>query len=210
MKILTLSTSSSTTYLTLWELNLDTSTVKSINEVYDQLEIISKNIDTKFSILENLSTLFDKTVNNDNYELIIIDKGPGSFTGIRTGIAFAKGLTINSVIPVRTVSILDAIGFQKYYLKPQSKIISQINAHNNNVYTNTLIFNKEGNIDNSTRNITNLKKDSSFEEVNMTTIKSLTAIGIFDFIKNGTELPEKIIPLYGNPVNISKPKNEKI
>lgn len=210
MKILTLSTSSSTTYLTLWELNLDTSTVKSINEVYDQLKIISKNIDTKFSILENLSTLFDKTVNNDNYELIIIDKGPGSFTGIRTGIAFAKGLTINSVIPVRTVSILDAIGFQKYYLKPQSKIISQINAHNNNVYTNTLIFNKEGNIDNSTRNITNLKKDSSFEEVNMTTIKSLTAIGIFDFIKNGTELPEKIIPLYGNPVNISKPKNEKI
>lgn len=210
MKILTLSTSSSATYLILWKLNLDTSTVKSIKEVYDQLKIISKNIDTKFSILENLSTLFDKAVNNDNYDLIIIDKGPGSFTGIRTGIAFAKGLTINSIIPVRTVSILDAIGFQKFYLKPQSKIIAQINAHNNNVYTNTLIFDKEGNIDNSTRNVTNLKKDSSFEEVNITTIKSLTAIGIFDFIKNGTELPEKIIPLYGNPVNISKPKNEKI
>jgi tRNA threonylcarbamoyladenosine biosynthesis protein TsaB len=43
-------------------------------------------------------------------DLIAVGLGPGSFTGLRVGIATAKGLTVSSGVPGRGVSTLDALG----------------------------------------------------------------------------------------------------
>lgn len=64
-------------------------------------------------------------------DLIVCDKGPGSFTGIRIGIATAKGfsdsLNINSI----GISSLEALA---YNVKENGVICSLINAKNDNVY----------------------------------------------------------------------------
>lgn len=56
-------------------------------------------------------------------ELIIVTLGPGTFTGIRVGLAFCKGLGSGLNIPVVGVSTLDVLGayfssFDGYYIFP--------------------------------------------------------------------------------------------
>ncbi|MBS1844617.1 MAG: tRNA (adenosine(37)-N6)-threonylcarbamoyltransferase complex dimerization subunit type 1 TsaB [Actinobacteria bacterium] len=43
-------------------------------------------------------------------DLVAVGLGPGSFTGLRVGIATAKGLTLGLGLPARGVSTLDALG----------------------------------------------------------------------------------------------------
>ncbi len=43
-------------------------------------------------------------------DLLAVGLGPGSFTGLRVGIATAKGLSLSLGMPVRGVSTLDAVG----------------------------------------------------------------------------------------------------
>jgi len=43
-------------------------------------------------------------------DLVAVGLGPGSFTGLRVGIATAKGLTLSLGLPGRGVSTLDALG----------------------------------------------------------------------------------------------------
>ena len=55
--------------------------------------------------------LFDAIVklNPGNFDLIVVGTGPGSFTGIRAGIAAAKGLALPRSVPLKAVSSFDAI-----------------------------------------------------------------------------------------------------
>lgn len=209
MKILTISTSSPTTYFTLLELTITLSKDTNLREIHDGLSVIRQTTDTSYSIVENLSSLYDKTMKKDKFDLLIIDKGPGSFTGIRTGVAFAKGLTVGSIIPLRTVSMLDSLALMKYLSKKQQQITAQIDARNGNVYSTTVNFDNTDKPITDSRNKLKFVKATQFDTVNNDTIKALTTLGIFDFLKYGTEKAGKILPLYGNPVNISKPKHEK-
>ncbi len=45
-------------------------------------------------------------------ELIAVTIGPGSFTGIRVGIATARGLALGLKVPVIGINVLEAIAFQ--------------------------------------------------------------------------------------------------
>lgn len=209
MKILTISTSSPTTYFTLFELATTPSPKTTIREIQNNLKVIRQSTDTSYSIVENLSSLYDKTIKKDKFDLLIIDKGPGSFTGIRTGIAFAKGLTVGSTIPLRTVSILDSLALMKFLSKKQQQITAQIDARNGNVYSTTVNFDNTDKPITDSRNKLKFIKATQFDTVTNDTIKALTTLGIFDFLQYDTEKAEEILPLYGNPVNFSKPKHEK-
>lgn len=76
-----------------------------------------------------------------NIDLIVCDKGPGSFTGIRIGVGTILAFQDALNIPCVGVSSLEALA---YNVKHDGLICSLINAKNNNVYLG--LFNLENNV----------------------------------------------------------------
>ncbi len=64
--------------------------------------------------------------------LIVVVKGPGSFTGLRIGLATAKGLSFGSGVPLVSIPTLDvyAYGCSLY----PHKVVSVMDARKNRVY----------------------------------------------------------------------------
>ncbi|PKL86125.1 MAG: tRNA (adenosine(37)-N6)-threonylcarbamoyltransferase complex dimerization subunit type 1 TsaB [Ignavibacteriae bacterium HGW-Ignavibacteriae-1] len=81
-------------------------------------------------IADHLSGDFSKL----NY--VALSAGPGSFTGLRIGAAFAKGLCFGSEIKILAVPTLQAIALEaKSHLKSEHKrIISVLPSHKEQVY----------------------------------------------------------------------------
>lgn len=86
---------------------------------------------------ENLLPVIDRILTDCNCHLqdltaIAVTTGPGSFTGIRIGMATVKGLSLGSGIPLISISTLDAIAcnviFSNYLACPV------LNARKNEVY----------------------------------------------------------------------------
>ena len=86
---------------------------------------------------ENLVPLLKELIDSCNItfsdiNLIAIDKGPGSFTGIRIGIATIKAIAEVYNIKVVGVTSLRSLAFNEDY--KNNSIISLIDARNNQVY----------------------------------------------------------------------------
>src|SRR5688500_9577858 len=61
-------------------------------------------------LLEQISTLLKKSdLKLNELDLIAVSEGPGSFTGIRIGIATAKALALGAGRPILGVSVIDAL-----------------------------------------------------------------------------------------------------
>lgn len=93
------------------------------------------NIENQKTHSENLLSLIDELFKITNKsisetELIACDNGPGSFTGIRIGIATAKAISEVNQIPVVSCSSLDVLS----YNTSSSTLCSLIDARNNQVY----------------------------------------------------------------------------
>lgn len=71
-----------------------------------------KNVHAKglFRIIEHLCNMTDTAINE--LDGIAVSIGPGSFTGLRIGLATVKGLVISSNVPVTSVSTLQGLAFQ--------------------------------------------------------------------------------------------------
>ena len=64
-------------------------------------------------LLQIISNLIDRSIGGKNaISTIAVSRGPGSYTGIRIGLATAMGLGAALNIPVIGVSVLRAIGFE--------------------------------------------------------------------------------------------------
>ena len=131
MKILAISTSSSNASVSLLE---NDTVIKELNNTNERTHS------------EKLMPLIDELLKNCNIslsdiDLIACDVGPGSFTGIRIGVATVKAIAEVNQIPIAQCSSLEALS---YNVQNADYICTIIDARNNQVYS--AIFNKEHNL----------------------------------------------------------------
>lgn len=131
MKILAVSTSSNNCSVALLE---DDNIIKELNICNE------KTHSEKFMPLIDKLLLETKTALSD-INLIAVDNGPGSFTGIRIGIATIKAIAEFRNIPVVACSSLEALA---YNVTDADYICSIIDARNNQIYAG--IFDKNYNL----------------------------------------------------------------
>ncbi|HRH99618.1 MAG TPA: tRNA (adenosine(37)-N6)-threonylcarbamoyltransferase complex dimerization subunit type 1 TsaB [Saprospiraceae bacterium] len=75
-------------------------------------------------------------INPSALDYILVSKGPGSFTGLRAGMAFAKGLAYGWKTKILAVSSLQSIAALLKRNHPEAKYyIPMIDARRNEVYT---------------------------------------------------------------------------
>ncbi|WP_295966287.1 tRNA (adenosine(37)-N6)-threonylcarbamoyltransferase complex dimerization subunit type 1 TsaB [uncultured Bartonella sp.] len=70
----------------------------------------------------------------DKVDRIAVNVGPGSFTGVRIGVATARGLALALKKPAIGVSSLEAIGFEALKHFPDRHVIAVIDAGRDMVY----------------------------------------------------------------------------
>ena len=124
MKILSIDTSSSICSVAILE---DTKIIKEMHNFSEKehSETLMPMIDELFKTT-NLSL--------DNIELIACSVGPGSFTGIRIGIATVKAFADAKNIPVVGVNSLEAMAYLGVAQKGDGEYVSILDARNDNVY----------------------------------------------------------------------------
>ncbi len=81
-------------------------------------------------MIEKLLNLTELSVKD--LDGFVVSKGPGSFTGLRIGMATVKGLSLGSDKPVIAVSSLDALAYNIY--TQEGIICSMMDALRGNVY----------------------------------------------------------------------------
>ncbi|MQY76897.1 MAG: tRNA (adenosine(37)-N6)-threonylcarbamoyltransferase complex dimerization subunit type 1 TsaB, partial [Spirochaeta sp.] len=75
----------------------------------------------------------DSGIQLEDLHLIVCSLGPGSFTGLRIGLATAKGLAAGSLCPLIGIPGLDTLAFR--YRSFRGVVIPLSNAHRKKVYT---------------------------------------------------------------------------
>ena len=85
-------------------LAIDTSTARGSVALLDGDRLVAEETFDRDGIFDAIQRL-----KPGNFDLILVGIGPGSFTGIRAGIAAAKGLALPRVVPIRAVSSFDAL-----------------------------------------------------------------------------------------------------
>lgn len=121
MKILGISTSS----------NVATVCLSNDLEIIKELNINNTKTHSE-TLVPLIQTLLEETNTKlQDIELLACDIGPGSFTGIRIGIATIKAISQSLNIPIVDVTSLEALAYDV----PNANIIcSIIDARNNQVY----------------------------------------------------------------------------
>lgn len=127
-------------------LNLETSTKNCSVSLYkdgiliDLIESCAEN----FSHAETLHLYIQRILEKSPYTFadlsaIAVGKGPGSYTGLRIGVATAKGLAFALKIPLIAVNTLQALALQ--VKEGESLVIPMIDARRMEVYT--AVYNAE-------------------------------------------------------------------
>lgn len=124
MKILAIDTSSNICSVALIEDN------KIIKEMHNNNQ--KEHSETLMPMINELITSLNLTL--DDINLIACSKGPGSFTGIRIGIATVKAFADAKNIPVVGVNSLEALAYCGITQKGNGEYVSIIDAKNENVY----------------------------------------------------------------------------
>lgn len=113
-----ISGSSNTSSATTWRLALETSTpqtslcVCSAAGVVHEILIAQADSHSEALALGVKDLFVAAGIVPSQLGLILIASGPGSFTGLRIGFSFAKGLALSLKCPLRTVSSLAAAAFE--------------------------------------------------------------------------------------------------
>lgn len=198
--IICISSSTKTLYLSSFKVDLTTP---------DTLIKLSGQHSNNTKALETIDLLYQKSLTEskiDQPDIVIVDMGPGSFTGIRIAAAFAKGLAINKEIKIKALTCLDAICYEKFLenSKHPDFYTAKLDARNGNAFTTKLKL-PEG----KPRNMVKLTKASQFDILGTKTLSAMAILGLWDIQTKGPDAPETIAPIYGRPVNITPSKRHE-
>lgn len=90
--------------------------------------------------IEEVLKLANKT--KSDIEKIAVSIGPGSFTGLRIGLAAAKAMAYALKVPLYGVPTLKSLAY--HFFAPNLKIIAAMDAQKNAVYRESYEFNENG------------------------------------------------------------------
>lgn len=130
-------------------LSIDTSSkIASIaiiedGRVLDEMHVLSEEEHSQ-TLMPMIEKIFnDNNMSLDEIDLIGCSRGPGSFTGIRIGIATAKAFSDAKNIPLIGIDSLEALAYSVVIEKENNdcEILAMINAKNDNVYAATYLVN---------------------------------------------------------------------
>ena len=94
-------------------LAIDTSTSRSCVAIIDGAEVLYSGFkDGATAHGPSLPALVQEALAVSDVDEVVVGMGPGPFTGLRVGIAFAQSFALAREIPVRGVCSLDAIAAQ--------------------------------------------------------------------------------------------------
>jgi len=119
-------------------LALDTSTLSGSVALLEDEQIraeVNLNLGRKHTerLLPGMDWIFQELeLEPRQLEAVAVGLGPGSFTGLRVGLATAKGLAISLEIPLVGVSSLEALAWQARFYS--GKILSLIDARKGQVF----------------------------------------------------------------------------
>ena len=96
---------------------------------YEEKQNFRKHIEVLPDIFKKL--LKESQISLKNFSAIAVSNGPGSFTGLRIGLGFAKGLSYSHSLPIIPVPTFLSLAYSLKSLKPISGII---NSHGEKVF----------------------------------------------------------------------------
>ena len=91
-------------------LAFDTATDRATSALVDDGEVLGERVSQASTLLADVDALLRQAGGHPrDVEALALGTGPGSFTGIRIGLAVARGLVLALDIPAAGVSTLDAL-----------------------------------------------------------------------------------------------------
>lgn len=159
-----------------------TSNICSTSLLEGNKKIDENTINNGLTHSENLMPLIAELLERNNItlsqiNLISVCVGPGSFTGIRIGIASIKAMSEVYKIPVAEVTSLEALAMS---CENNETIISLIDARNNQVYAG--VFDSE----------INLKEEYMADDIN-SVLNKIKKYKNIKFVGNGSILHKELI-----------------
>lgn len=162
-------------------LGIETATMTGGLALIDEEKLISEytlNMKTTHSsrLMPALDWILkDASLNKNQIDGIAISIGPGSFTGLRIGLATAKGLAMGLNIPLVTVPTLDALAYNVTYSPYQ--ICPVLDARKKEVYS--AIFRYENGIIARKSPYQVISPDELISQINEKTIMLGDALNIY-------------------------------
>lgn len=87
--------------------------------------------------------LTDSGLKLNQLDALAFGRGPGSFTGVRVGVAIAQGLALGTDLPVIPISNLTAMAQAAFELYQAENVAAAIDARMNEVYFSQLVREKK-------------------------------------------------------------------
>lgn len=130
-------------------LNMETSTTVCSVAIGVDGEVKSlKEINDGYSHAEQLEILISEVlkesdVSISNLDAISVSKGPGSYTGLRIGVSFAKGLCFGKNLPLISIPTLESMAVNTKVQKFNGFKVPMLDARRMEVFTCTFGLNHE-------------------------------------------------------------------